>query len=328
MCVRLPWLPIQILPLLPNSLPAGEGVNGTGPLVDAGWLDKHLADVVILDVRGDTKSFTREPVFRKDKKTGKQILVDIGGHVPGAILVDYKQVRSKREIDGKLVTRIVPLPGDFEKLMQQSGVNRDSAIVIVSPGEGTSDLTMATRLYWTLKYYGHDNMGILNGGMAQWTVDGRKVETKPGKVTAGNWQAGKERSEILATTKDVSSAVKDGSAQLVDNRSISEYFGTVEKSYVYAEGHIPGARVFPNELMNGAGAPAGFLPKDDLVKLMQAMNINSDADTITYCNSGHLASGGWFIMSELLGNRHVRLYDGSMHEWTLNKQPVNSMKME
>jgi thiosulfate/3-mercaptopyruvate sulfurtransferase len=212
--------------------------------------------------------------------------------------------------------------------MQQSGVNKDSAIVIVSMGEGTADLTMATRLYWTLKYLGHDNMAILNGGMAQWTIDGRKVGTKPGKVAAGNWQAGEIRDEILATTEEVSSAVQAGSSQLVDNRSVSQYFGTEKKSYVYAGGHIPGARMFPNELMNSAGAPAKFLPKGDLEKLVRAMNINPDAETITYCNSGHLASGGWFIMSELLGNKNASLYDGSMHEWTLGKQPVSAMQME
>jgi thiosulfate/3-mercaptopyruvate sulfurtransferase len=323
---RVPVLLIAVLMLSWSSLV--NAIQVPGPLVETDWLEKHQGDVVILDVRMDTKSFTRKPTFKTDKKTGKKMLVDVGGHIPGASLVNYKQVRSKREINGQIVTRIVPLQADFEKLMQQSGVNKDSAIVIVSMGEGTADLTMATRLYWTLKYLGHDNMAILNGGMAQWTIDGRKVDTKPGKVAAGNWQAGEIRDEILATTEEVSSAVQAGSSQLVDNRSVSQYFGTEKKSYVYAGGHIPGARMFPNELMNSAGAPAKFLPKDDLEKLVRAMNINPDEETITYCNSGHLASGGWFIMSELLGNKNASLYDGSMHEWTLDKQPVSAMQME
>ncbi|MDH3900241.1 MAG: rhodanese-like domain-containing protein [Gammaproteobacteria bacterium] len=117
-------------------------------------------------------------------------------------------------------------------------------------------------------------------------------------------------------------------AWLVDTRAISQYLGTRKKSYVYDKGHIPGARSFPNELMNSAGMPARFLPADELRQLMQAMNIDTDADTITYCNSGHLASGGWFIMSELLGNKNVSVYDGSMHEWTLNKLPVHRFDME
>lgn len=305
-----------------------QAVQVAGPLIATDWLASHQAEVVILDVRQDTESFTVAPQFRPDKKTGKRKLVAIGGHIPGATLVNYKQVRAKREIDGRVVTRLLPARADFEKLMQQSGVNRDSAIVIVSRGQDTSDLTMATRLYWTLKYYGHDNMGILDGGMAQWLFDGRKFVTRPGKPAAGNWRAGEERRGILATTDDVKAAMKTGTSSLVDIRSISRYLGTLKKSYVYDKGHIPGAKLFPNELMNSASMPARFHPADELRQLMQAMKIDTDADTITYCNSGHLASGGWFIMSELLGNKNVKLYDGSMHEWTLNKLPVQRFDME
>lgn len=306
-----------------------SAIQVPGPLVETGWLAKHRDAVVILDVRQDTKSFTLDPVFRTDKKTNRKELVRVGGHIPGAALVNYKDLRSERKINGQLVTRIVPLKAEFEKLMQQSGVNSDSAIVIVSQGEGTSDLTMATRLYWTLKYFGHDNMAILDGGMAQWIIDGNRPETRATRITAGNWQAGETRDAILASTEDVEAAIAGGSIQLVDYRSVSQYLGVDKTSYVYEKGHIPGAKMFPNELMNTGGMAARFLPKDDLEKLFSAMSIKPDADTITYCNSGHLASGGWFIMSELLGNKDVRLYDGSMHEWTMgNKRPVSAMQMQ
>ena len=291
-----------------------QAIQLPGPLITTDWLASHQADVVILDVRKNTKSFMADPEFKKNKKTGKRDLAEVGGHIPGATLVSYKQVRAKHKIDGQTVTRMLPAKADFEKLMQQSGVNQDSAIVIVSRGYDNDDLTMATRLYWTLKYYGHDNMGILDGGMAQWLTDGRKFAAGPGKPVSGNWRAGEERRGILAITDDVTAAMKAGSSRLVDTRLISQYLGTWKKSYVYNEGHIPGAKSFPNELMNPLGMPARFLPGDELRQLMQAMNIDMDADTITYCNSGHLASGGWFIMSELLGKKNVRLYDGSMHE--------------
>ena len=303
-------------------------VQVPAPLITTDWLAEHQADVVILDVRKNTKSFTAEPEFRQDKKTGKRKLVTVGGHIPGAALVNYKQVRAKRKINGKDVTRVLPARAEFEKLVQQSGVNRDSTIVIVSRGHDNDDLTMATRLYWTLKYYGHDNMAILDGGMAQWLADGRKFVTRTSKASAGNWRAGTGRRNILATTQDVQAATNTGTVDLVDTRPISQYLGTWKKSYVYEKGHIPGARVFPNELMNSAKMPARFLPPEELRQLMQAMAIDTEADTITYCNSGHLASGGWFIMSELLGNENVRLYDGSMHEWTLNSLPVRKFHME
>jgi thiosulfate/3-mercaptopyruvate sulfurtransferase len=56
--------------------------------------------------------------------------------------------------------------------------------------------------------------------------------------------------------------------------------------------------------------------------LLKGQGIDPDSPAITYCNSGHLSSGPWFLMSELLGNRQVRLYDGSLHQWTLEKRPL------
>ena len=95
-----------------------------------------------------------------------------------------------------------------------------------------------------------------------------------------------------------------------------------------AAGMSAGAKSYPNELFVAAGKPATFLTTPQLKELAKQMGVKSDAKTITYCNSGHLASGGWFIMHELLGNKHVKLYDGSMHEWTKEHHPVTAMKME
>lgn len=299
-----------------------------GPLVDSAWLAKHHTQVVILDVRANLKSFTEAPVFVKDKKTGKEILVKVGGHIPGAVLVDYKHVRSKRKIGNTEVDYLIPEKSDFEKLLQQSGVNRDSTMVIASEGVNNLDMTMATRLYWQLKYYGDDKIAILNGGLAEWLKDGHGVSTTASKVKQGNWIATAERNELLASSDEVAKAVADKDVQLVDNRPLSQYLGVAKQPYVYEFGHIPGAKSYPNELLTAAGAPATFLSTQQLQELARQMGIKTDAKTITYCNSGHLASGGWFIMHELMGNKHVKLYDGSMHEWTLEKHPITTMKME
>ncbi len=299
-----------------------------GPLVETDWLAAHQKDVVILDVRADTKSFTRQPMFYQDKKSGKKVLARVGGHIPGANMVDFGKAREKRQVGDLTVDKLVPEKADFEKLMQASGLSPDSAVVIVTKGESNGDMTMGARMYWQLKYFGHDNVTLLNGGMAQWINDGREVSVEPSNPAPGRWVATAERREILATSEDVAKAVETGSAQLVDNRPISQYLGTNKRSYVFAKGHIPGAKNYPNELMTEADGPAKFLPADQLRQLAEAMNVKTDASSITYCNSGHLAAGGWFIMSELLGNKNVKLYDGSMHEWTLGKRPVSAMKME
>lgn len=298
-----------------------------GPLVETDWLAKNQSNVVILEIRKDVKSFTKEPVFKKNKKTGKSKLKKVGGHIPGSILVNYKKLRSNKKIDGRTVKKMLVGKAAFEKLMQSSGVNKDSAIVIVSIGKDNKDLTMATRLYWQLKYYGHDNMAILNGGMAQWIIDKRKVSSKKNKANKGNWVATAERTEILATSKDVEEAVKN-KGQLVDTRPLSLYLGTWrKKSYVYADGHIPGAKPFPNGLLS-TKMPAKFINNSDSKLLFAQMGIKTDKKSITYCNSGHLATGSWFVLSELMGNKNVKMYDGSMHQWTLEKHDVVKLKME
>ncbi len=298
-----------------------------GPLVDTQWLANNKDKVIILDVRKDVKSFTKKPVFKTSKKSGKRKLVKVGGHIPGAILVNYRKLRSTRTINGRKVQKMIVAKSDFEKLMQSSGVNKDSAIVIVSKGQGNGDVTMATRFYWQMKYYGHDNMAILNGGMAQWINDGRSISTTAAKPAKGNWVATAERKEILATSDEVAKASKKG-IQLVDTRPISLYLGTwYKKSYVYDNGHIPGAKPYPNELLT-TKMPAKFIAADKARKLLAELGVKPNKQAITYCNSGHLASGSWFVMSELLGNRNVKLYDGSMHEWTLEKRPTVKFEME
>jgi len=299
------------------------------PVVDTAWLAKNINSVAILDVRKDLKSFTAKPAYKKDKKTGKLKLVRVGGHIAGARLVNYKKIRAKKKINGKTVTRMLPAKADFEKLMQAAGLNKNSSVVIVTKGQSGGDMTIATRMYWQLKYYGHTDMAILDGGMAQWLKDGNKVSTKPAKGGNGNWVASAENKSILATSDDVAKAVKDSNVQLIDTRALSQYLGTYyKKSYVYDKGHIPTAKTFPYELLTYASSPATFTPSNDLASLATEFGLDTQKPAITYCNSGHLASGAWFVMSEVMGNKQAKLYDGSMHQWTLEKRPTTAMKME
>jgi thiosulfate/3-mercaptopyruvate sulfurtransferase len=301
-----------------------------GPLVDSEWLDENQDDVLILDVRKDVKSFVGVPVYEKDKKTGKQKLKKVGGHIPGAVLVNYKKIRATRVIGDQKIEKLVPEKADFEALIQSLGVNSDSPVVIVSRGEDSLDMTMATRLYWQMKYFGHNDLAILDGGLAQWVQDGHEVVSTPPekKKNKGNWIAKSERDEILATTQEVEDALKAGDVQLVDNRPISQYLGMYKKAYVAAKGHIPGAKSFPNELMTGPKNKARFQAHEELMSLAAAMGVDPDQPSITYCNSGHLASGGWFILHELMGNKAVQLYDGSLHEYTKTNNDLATMKLE
>ena len=297
-----------------------------GPVVETDWLKVNLSEIVVLDVRSDLKSFIAKPKYKTNAKTGKKKFVSVGGHIKGAHLLNYKKARATRKVDGRDVTRMgLPKPA-FEKLMQEAGINRDAPIIIVSKGMSTGDMTAATQIFWQLKYFGHDDVAILNGGMAQWIMDGNEISTAAANLTKGNWVAQTERKELLASSEQVKAASDSGKISIIDARSMDQYFGIWHKSYVYADGHIASARPLPPQLMMRAKMPVKFLSARDVKKIMIATHINPKSASISYCNSGHLASGAWFVMHEILGNKNASVYDGSMHQWTLEKRPTVVLK--
>ncbi len=307
-----------------------------GPLVETDWLAKHLNDkkLVVLDVRADTKSFTAKAAggpsipgmnpcgAKKDKKS------ETAGHIPGARLWNWKTVRTKRVVEGMELEGVVPTKEAFEQAMRELGVNNDSVIVVTADAAETSTFTFATRAYWTLKYYGHDKVAVLNGGTVKWKAENRPMGFDQNEgIPQGNFTARAERREMLATTADVEAAVKAKKVQLVDGRTANYYLGQEKKDYVYAKGHIPGAKNLAHTQLVDEKTHA-FKSAADLKKLATEIGVDTAKPTITYCDSGHLSTGQWFVLHELMGNKSVKLYDGSMHEWTKRKADAVSTKAE
>jgi len=312
------------------------------PLVDTQWLAANLDKVVILDVRDDVDSFEKRsakgdgaPVnpCGAGKKAEEEF--NVFGHIPNAALIPFKNLQVKRKVGNVELKGMFPLKEDFEKLMQGTGVNSDSAVVITSRGMTPKDALSQTLLYWALKYFGHDNIAILNGGTAQWVMDKRDVEFGKTAPTAGNFKAGEGRAEILATTEDVLKLTNDEGkgTQLVDVRGKDVYWGlTFNPKYVTppGKGHVPTAKNFPLGFMvNSQGPVASLFSKEDILKVAELAKMDTTKPTVVYCDSGASATIGWFVWHELLGNKNVQLYDGSMHEWTSDaNRPVTVMKNE
>lgn len=114
--------------------------------------------------------------------------------------------------------------------------------------------------------------------------------------------------------------------QILAQGDLLQYFGLAKRSDVKDYGHIPGARVFPSDVqVKTEGGVAKFLPSAAYKSVLEQSGIRTTVPAITYCNTGHLGSGAWFVMSEILKMPHVRLYDGSMMEWTLGNRPTVSV---
>lgn len=136
--------------------------------------------------------------------------------------------------------------------------------------------------------------------------------------------------DILATTEDIEKALNDKNITLIDARSEDMYLGLFyKKKYVYGAGHIPGAKSADGDIFLKHGNVKTFHAPEKIKTALMAKGIDPESKSIAYCNSGHLASGIWFIVHEILGNKNAALYDGSMHAWTKDSdRPVISMKVE
>lgn len=307
---------------------AGTAVAATrvpGPLVDTNWVAAQASnpDVLILDVRDDPANFDRVPTD-KEKADPKAPLV---GHIPGARLLDWKNVRETREIGGQKLDKMILTQANFEALMRKLGVRNDQAVVIATNGKDSNAVTMGTRVYWTLKYYGHDNLALLDGGVKKWIAEARPLAFDNPAVAPSQFAVVGERPDLLAALGDVEAATRGGKVQLIDGRTADYYVGQNITSDVKAKGHIPGARMLAHKDLIDEKSGT-FLPKKELLAMAAEAGIPVEGDAISYCNTGHLASGAWFVMSELLGNSKTRLYDGSMHEWTKDASRPVSRKWE
>jgi thiosulfate/3-mercaptopyruvate sulfurtransferase len=317
---KIQWLLAFVLTSLVSLV---QAITLPGPVVSADWLANNISEVQVIEVRTDLASYLRNPEFDTDKKTGKKFLVEVGGHITNSTLLDFKKVRVDRMVDGKKIKFLIPEKADFEKLVQSLGINSDKPIVLVPIGQDMSDIDEALRAYWSFKVYGEDQVAVLDGGIAGWLSESREFTTSATPKSAGNWLAKAERKELIASSDDVAAASKNGKPQLLDARQPAQYLGLAKRPDVMTFGHIAGSKELAPELLarsnNGA---LYFWLKNTYDALLAANGLSSKGQTIAYCNTGHLAAGGWFVMSELVGNKSTKLYDGSLYLWTLEGRPL------
>lgn len=299
--------------LLLAPLTARAGATLPGVLVDVAWLAEHRREVVLLDIGNTPESYADIPDFFNDQD-GRPQLLEAAGHIAGAVLVDYDSTRVDRQVNGHTVKKQTPDGAAFQQLVRQWGIKRGDSIVIVPRGNNAEDVDKAARLLWVFRRYGEPRVALLDGGMLAWLQAGQPVRSErfvPPKP--GNWTAAAERQELLATAEEVAAVSVSGRLQLIDVRENADF----------AAGHIAGALSLPPELLLGSGASKRFLSAADYRQLFRVRGINPDAPMIAYCKGGVLAPGAWLVLSEILGNRQVRVFEGAMQQWRLEKRPLS-----
>lgn len=221
------------------------------------------------------------------------------------------------------------LPENFDKLISHIGslgIDDNAHVILVPPGKHYYDVGWATRIYWTFKLLGHEQVSILNGGMAAWLQDAANL-LQSGQVTAkpANFKAHWNK-KILASAEDVKMANKNH-VLLVDGRPEDQYAGINRHPRASESGTLPGALNLPTGwiTVNNGGV---FRNRSQLEQLYKLASVPTSGRQINFCNTGQLGSIGWFVSSEIFGNKDARLYAGSMVEWTLSKAGLVDQKIK
>ena len=289
------------------------GDDGTSPalpgrgqdltvIVSAEWLRANLGAprLRVVDVRGKVLPPGHVPRYapKRDEYAA--------GHVPGAVFVDWTR---------DIVDLADPVPAQIAKAdafaakMGELGIGDDTLVVAYDDYRHI----FAGRLAWALRYYGHDQVRVLDGGWAAWLAEGgptSREEVRPAPTVF----TPRMRPSLRRTADDVAVAIGKGEALLLDARPPDQYEGA--SSAASRAGHIPGARnVHYARLVDAMTGK--FLPKEELARAFAESGIdvaNLPREVIVYCNGGVSCTVPLQAL-EMLGRWDVAIYDGSWNEW-------------
>jgi thiosulfate/3-mercaptopyruvate sulfurtransferase len=291
------------------------------PLIEADWLAANLDQVNlrIVDAR-----------WRGDGSARQRYLE---GHIPGAVFLDWELDLSSTQNDIRFM--LLP-PNEFAAVMSNAGIGNDTCVVAYAD----LDYSGATRLWWALRYYGHSQVAVLNGGLNKWLMENHAIEQIVPSPPPARFKPDPQP-QLIAQITEVEMATHRSSnaVNLVDTRPIEQFEGRAVwaptgslflpagQDWVEVEGrrmragHMPNA-VHLNSSKNLDPNTWTYLDSNDIRNRAVAAGVDPENRVITYCGCGISASLGLFAL-HLAGYKNLALFDGSWEEWgTDPKKPI------
>jgi thiosulfate/3-mercaptopyruvate sulfurtransferase len=270
-------------------------------LVETDWLEQHLTDpnVVVLDC---TTHLVPNAKTTYDVVPGREDFAK--GHIKGAQFCDV----SRDVSDTSQALRFMrQTPEEFAVAMRGFGVGDDTKVVTYS----TANPWWATRVWWLLREFAHDNAAVLNGGWQKWSREKRPVETGPGQPRPSGRFTVKEPRNLMAGKGEVKAAIGDGAICTLNALTADQHKGSGGNAYG-RPGRIAGSANIPAaQLLDPATNT--FLPADELRRKFAVVGA-LDREVIVYCGGGIAASADALALT-MLGHTKVKIYDASLSEW-------------
>lgn len=228
-------------------------------------------------------------------------------HLPGAAYADLNRDLSAPPTPSS-GRHPLPDPGSFAARLRAWGVDEDSEIVVYDDDSGM----YAARLWWMLRWLGHDDVAVLNGGLGRWRQLGLPLTGEVPRRSPGSFRA-RPRPGMTAAIEDVATVATDPGARLLDARGPQRYRGETEPIDRVA-GHVPGARNQP--YTDSVGRDGRLLPAAELRALLASGLAGIAADrTVVMCGSG-VSACHLLLAMEHAGLGGARLYPGSWSQWS------------
>jgi thiosulfate/3-mercaptopyruvate sulfurtransferase len=261
-------------------------------LVTIQWVKDNLANpsVRVVEISVDTSLYDTE-------------------HLPGAVNFSWTtqlQDQVQRDIISKQ---------DFETLLSRAGIEQDTHVVLY----GDNNNWFAAYGFWIFKYYGHEQISLMDGGLKKWKLEGYPMTAEVPLYPPSQYRVDKVQTQYRADRDYVKARLGVSGFELVDVRSVAEYTGEIIAPPGMPEtaqraGHIPSAINVP---WSQAVAEDGtYKSKEELAALYGGKGVAGNGnEVITYCRIGERSSHTWVVLKYILGYQNVRNYDGSWTEW-------------
>jgi thiosulfate/3-mercaptopyruvate sulfurtransferase len=240
------------------------------------------------------------------------------GHIAGALPAPYSAWRGPKENPGKL-----PSEAALTALVRSLGIDASTPVVVVYEGSDSTDFGSAARVYWTLKAAGVPNLSILNGGVKAWRAAGLPLSADARSVAPSTYTV-KIDPKYVATQDEVASVIGKDDVRLLDARPAPYFLGQTRHTAARSPGTLVGAKNVDQAVWFAKGSGA-LLPTSDVKRVAQEAGVQTDQPTVSFCNTGHWAATNWFVLSEVLGQKDVKLYPESAVGWSNAGLPMTNV---
>jgi len=275
-------------------------------IIDTNWLEENLNEKNLVII---------------DKRKNEDFLKS---HIQGAINIPKKEW-FQGEVNG--VKKYYNTPNQTQEILQSAGIKEDSLVVFYSTGLNEIDFADSASSLWTLYTYGFKNSVILDGGFEKWKFENKKVTSDLKSIKKSDIEIEIFDKSSLASLDEIIEAIYNEDIQISDARVSAFYTGDKGRDDLAKKGRIATVKLTPMiRHLKKENSYYVFNTSEESKNILynSGFGVELDKPLIVYCNTGHKARGLWFIGKFLVGMENVKVYDGSMVEYTRTDLPIET----